>query len=77
MEISWIFKKYALSLKFKRWIIFWLLYMVRNILDILSGIIGILTLGIIETGWSLDISEKILKNQLRFHKENANNKSSK
>jgi hypothetical protein len=54
----------------KQRLIIWGLYFIRNILDILSGIIGILSLGIIQTWWGSDVSAQILMHQMKFHKEN-------
>lgn len=54
----------------KQRIIMWFLYMARNLTDIFSGILGIISLGLITTWWSVNISEKILRNQMKFHKEN-------
>ncbi len=68
MEICHVFK-YKDYTKKQR-LAQWFLYMLRHVIDTLSGIIGILTFGIIEIELSIYITEKILINQMKFYKEN-------
>lgn len=69
-EISHVFR-YKGYIKKQRFLI-WQLNMLRNFSDILSGIIGLITLGYIQTHWSCDISEKILRTQMKWRKEKEN-----
>jgi hypothetical protein len=67
MEVSHVFRYRGYTKKQKA--IQWSLYMLRNLADVLKGIIGLLSFGILQTYWSLDLSEIILRNQIKFHKE--------
>lgn len=49
-------------------IIFWLLYLGRNFLDIIAGVVGILSLGFIQIV-STEVSATILWYQMKFYKE--------
>ena len=71
MEVSHVFT-YDEYTKKQRFYI-WRIYMLRNFADILSGIIGLITFGYIQTRWSSSFSEKILRKQMEFYKERKNN----
>lgn len=53
----------------KQRLIQWGWYMTRNFAEIVQGLLGIITLGLIQTYWSVNISEKIIRNQIKFYKE--------
>lgn len=53
----------------KQRLIQWLLYRARNLFDILDGIIGLISMGTLESSFSSHMSEKILRSQLDFYKE--------
>lgn len=60
------YKKYVKAQRFH----IWFLYFLRSIADIFSGLLGFFTLGLLHTDWSIIISEKILRTQMKFYKEN-------
>ena len=68
LEISHVFR-YRGYTKKQRMVI-WLLCILRHLSDILSGIVGLITFGIIQTWWGCDISEKIMRRQMKYYKEN-------
>jgi hypothetical protein len=47
----------------------WFLLMLRNACDIISGIVGILSLGFIQLTWGSTVSENILLAMIKFYKE--------
>jgi hypothetical protein len=67
MEISHVFlyKGYTGKQRFIQW--GW--YMLRFLVDIIAGLVGILTLGFVVIYWGVDISQIILLNQMKFYKE--------
>lgn len=52
---------------------FWFLYYFRAWVDLFSGIIGILTFGFISIWWGADVSEKILRLQMKYYHERKQN----
>lgn len=68
MKIShvFIYKGYTKSQRLK----IWLLCMLRNLTDVFVGIVNLITINIFVIDLSLTLTEKILKSQIEFYKQN-------